>query len=108
MPQTHKVLGQAAPAATTETVVYTAPAGTQAVVSTISICNRGPTTTYRIAVRPSGAALENRHYLVFDGIAEVNVATFLTLGVSMGPTDVLSCYGAAATLSFSAFGVEIT
>ena len=34
-----KVLGQVAPAANNSTVVYTVPAGTQAVVSTLAIAN---------------------------------------------------------------------
>ena len=35
-----KVLGQAAPAATTETVLYTVPDMSQTTVSSIVICNR--------------------------------------------------------------------
>lgn len=108
MPQTHKVLGQTAPAATTDMTLYTAPAATQTIVSTIVICNRGPSTTYRIAVRPAGATLANQHYIVFDAVVEANNATFLTLGVSLAATDVITVQGGTANLSFSAFGVEIT
>lgn len=52
MPTAYKVLGQSAPAATTNTDAYTVPAATQTVVSTITVCNRAATGgTYRIAVR---------------------------------------------------------
>jgi hypothetical protein len=108
MAQTHKVLGQSAPAATTATTLYTGPAATQTIVSTLVICNRGVSTTYRVAVRPSGAALANQHYIIYDGIIEANNSTFLTLGISMAATDILTVYAGTANLSFSAFGVQIT
>lgn len=108
MAQTHRVLGQSAPSATTDTTLYTVPAATQAILSTLAICNRGASSTYRIAVRPSGATLANQHYLVFDSFVEANSTTFLTLGISLAATDVLTVQAGTANFSFSAFGVEIT
>ena len=63
MAVTYKVLGQVAPNANTVSNVYTVPAATQAVVSTIIIVNRNnnANATYRIAVQPGGAALANQH-----------------------------------------------
>ena len=59
----YKVLGQVAPAALNSNNIYTVPSDTEAVVSTITVCNRGSTAgTYRIAVRPNGATLSNTHY----------------------------------------------
>jgi hypothetical protein len=43
MPTTYKVLGQSAPAATTEANVYTVPSATQTIVSTITVANRAAT-----------------------------------------------------------------
>jgi hypothetical protein len=40
MATTYKVLGQLNPAATTPTTLYTVPASTSTVVSTITICNQ--------------------------------------------------------------------
>ena len=58
MATNYKVLGQSAPSATTDTTLYTVPASTQAVVSTVSVCNRGSAAaTFRIAVRPDGASI---------------------------------------------------
>jgi hypothetical protein len=108
MAQAHKVLGQSAPAATTATALYTVPAATQAVVSTLAICNRGVSTTYRVAVRPAGATLANQHYIVYDGFAEQYNAVFLTLGIALAATDVITVYAGTGDLSFSAYGVEIT
>ena len=62
MPTVYKVLGQSAPSATTATTLYTVPSTTSTVVSTITVANRDSTSaTFRIAVRPAGAALANQH-----------------------------------------------
>lgn len=108
MPSNYKVLGQSAPAATTNTDLYTTPSATQTVISTLAITNRGASTTYRVAIRPAGAAIANQHWIVYDATAEANNSTFLTLGISLAATDVLTVYAGSASLSFSAFGVEIT
>lgn len=109
MPQAHKVLGQSNPSATTLTTLYTAPASTQAVCSTITICNTASSaTTYRIAVRPAGASIATSQYLAYDAALPANDTATLTLGVTLAATDVLSVYAASANVAFSAFGVEIT
>ena len=109
MPQTHKVLGQSNPAATTLTTLYTVPASTQGVVSTITICNTASSaTTYRIAVRPAGASIATSQYLAYDAALPANDTATLTLGVTLATTDVISVYAASANVAFSAFGVEIT
>jgi hypothetical protein len=104
----YKVLGQSAPAATTDTDIYTVPAGNSAVVSTLAICNRGVSATYRVAVRPAGATLANTHYLVYDNALNQYDSIFLTLGITMAATDVLTVYSSTAGLTFSAFGSEIS
>jgi hypothetical protein len=105
---TYRVLGQSAPAATTATTLYTAPAATQAVVSTLSIANLGAATSYRIAVRPAGAALAAQHYLAYDVPIAANDAVMLTLGITLAATDVVTVYAGTANLSFGLFGSEIT
>jgi hypothetical protein len=109
MPTTYKVLGQAAPSATTDTTLETVPSATQAVVSTISVCNRAATAaTYRIAVRPAGATLANLHYIAYDATIAANDSTFITIGITLAATDVITVYASTANLSFSAFGSEIS
>jgi hypothetical protein len=107
MATVYKVLGQSAPAITTNTDLYTVPAATSTVCSTLIICNRGASATYRLAVRPGGAALANQHYIVFDGIVNQNDSTFLTLGISLATGDVITIYSSSATTSFSLFGAEL-
>jgi hypothetical protein len=108
MAEVYKVLGQAAPAATTLTTLYTVPGSTQAIVSTLVACNRGVAMTYRIAVRPDGAAIANQHYLVYNGNLGANESEVMTMGITLGDTDVVSVYASHANASFSAFGSEIT
>ena len=109
MPTTYKVLGQVAPSATTNTTLETVPSATQAVVSTIAVCNRGATSaTYRIAVRPAGATLANEHYIAYDATITANNSTFITVGLTLATTDVVTVYASNANLSFSAFGSEIS
>lgn len=103
----YKVLGQVAPSANTLTSVYTVPASTSAVCSTLSICNQGLSTTFRVAVRPSGTALEAKHYLVYDNYINSNDTIFLTLGITLGEGDVVSVQAASANISFGLFGSEI-
>jgi hypothetical protein len=58
MATTYKVLGQSNPSATTATSLYTVPAATQTIVSTVTVCNQSSTAgSYRIAVRVAGGAL---------------------------------------------------
>ena len=109
MPTAYKVLGQVAPSATTDTTLETVPSATQAVVSTIAVCNRAATAaTYRIAVRPAGATLANLHYIAYDAPIAANNSTFITIGITLGATDVITVYASSANLSFSAFGSEIS
>lgn len=109
MPTIYKVLGQSAPSATTATTLYTVPAATDAVVSSIVIANRNSSSaTFRIAVRPAGAALANQHYIAYDVTVGASDSTVLTLGLTLDATDVITVYASTANLSFSAFGSEIS
>lgn len=109
MAKSYKVLGQSAPSATTATTLYTVPSATEAVVSTITICNRANTSgTYRIAIRPDGASLANQHYIAYDVTIAANDTTALTLGITMDAADVLEVYASSADMSFNAFGSEIS
>ena len=109
MPKSYKILGQAAPAATTDTTLYTVPAATQAVVSSIVIANRAAyQATYRIALRPAGATIENKNYIAYDVVVDASDSTTLTLGITLAATDVITVYASTANLSFNALGSEIT
>jgi len=102
-----KVLGQSNPAATTLTTLYTVPSAKEAVVSTISVANLTATSaTFRIAVRPAGAAIANQHYIGYDVTVGASDSTLITVGLTLATTDVISVYASTANLAFSAFGDE--
>jgi hypothetical protein len=104
---TYKVLGQANPAATTDTTVYTVPAASSAVVSTIAVCNQTSTpATYRISVVPSGQSLAAKNYIVYDSGIIANSTTTYTIGVGLATGDTIHVYSSSTTLSFSVFGTE--
>ena len=108
MANIYKVLGQLNPTANTATTLYTVPAATSAVCSTIAICNQGASTTVRVAIRPAGAALAAQHYIVYDTGINTTDTIFLTIGTSLAATDVVTVYANTANISFSLFGSEIS
>jgi len=105
----YKVLGQSAPSATTDTDVYTVPSSTEAVVSTIIIANRAATAgTFKLAIRPDGAAIANVHYIAFDVPLAANDSTTLTLGITLDAADVITANCSSADMTINIFGTEIT
>jgi hypothetical protein len=106
---TYKVLGQINPAANTATTVYTVPSLTSTVLSTLTVCNQANTTaSFRLAVRPSGEALAAKHYINYDTPVPGNDTVSLTLGITLAASDVITANANTATLSFNAYGSEIS
>jgi len=109
MADTLKTLAQANPLAATLTDVYTVPALTSAVLSTIMVANRSATaTSFRISVAIGGAANSDEQYIAYDVAIDGNDIQEITVGVSLAATDVVRVYATLATLSFNLFGVQIT
>jgi hypothetical protein len=108
MPTTYKVLGQSNPSANSDSTLYTVPAATSTVLSTISVANLGTSGTFRVAVRPAGASIGNLHYLAYDVGLNANDAITFTIGVTLAATDVVTVRASNASFAFSAFGSEIT
>ena len=103
-----KVLGQAAPADTNDTDLYTVPEGTQTTVSSIVACNiTDNTPNFRISVRPFGAAVENKHYIYYGKAMAANDSIFTIIGITLSDSDVVTVRSSAADeISFTIFGVE--
>jgi hypothetical protein len=100
---------QSKPSATTLTALYTVPAVTSAVCSTITVCNQSATaTSFRISVAPAGAADATSQYLYYDIAIPGNDTFATTIGIALATTDVIRVYNTLATLSFSAFIQETT
>ncbi len=110
MATTYKVLGQAAPADTNNANLYTVPAATQAVVSTLSVTNdTAASATFRVYVRVAGAAAGAINTLFFDTPLAANSSAFFTVGLTLGAGDILTVRsGTASAFTFQAFGSEVT
>jgi hypothetical protein len=108
MATTYKVLGQSAPTAATPANLYTVPAATETVISTINVVNTNSASdTIRISVRPNGASQTAVHYIVYE-LSLAGYATFTyTAGITLDATDVVTVYSTSGHSSFSAFGSEI-
>jgi hypothetical protein len=103
------VLAQSNPSATTATTLYTVPSSTSTVVSTVTVCNQAASAaSFRIAVRPAGATLAAVHYVAYDVALAANDTTAITLGLTLATTDVVTVYASSATVSFHAYGSEIS
>ena len=108
MATTYKVLGQVAPLATTDTTLYTVPSATQAVCSTLSVCNRGSAATFRVQIKIAGAASDNKQFVTYDATVAANDTLLLTFGATLGATDVVVVYVSTGDVSFQLFGSEIS
>ena len=98
------ILGQAAPAALTNTVVYTVPAATVGVV-TISITNTTLTPiSTRLAIASSGTPTTSE-YIEYDTIISGN-AVLERSGIVMNATEAVVVFATSAGLAVSVFGYE--
>ena len=109
MAVSYKVLGQAKPAADTATTLYTVPvgAGNYAVVSSLVINNiSADATMVRVAIRPAGATLEDKNYILYNSGVAAYSSQIFTIGVTLAATDVVTIYDEAGKCSFNLFGSE--
>jgi len=104
-----KVLGQADPAATTVTTLYTVPDKTMTTVSSIVAANRtGSAITFRLSVHVEGASADDKQYLYYDKSIAANDSLTIVIGITLNQTDVVKVYTSAVDMSFNMFGCETT
>lgn len=111
MGKLYKVLGQAVLATPgANEIVYTVPALTNSVISSIAIASLESTNTvsYRIAIVPSGQTLSNKHYIRYDKFIEAKQDERMSLGITIAAGDRVYISASTIYVAFSVFGVEIT
>lgn len=109
MPTTYKILGQVEPPATTFTAVYTVPAATSTVVSSIIVCNKSTTqTTFSITVTQGGNAISNKDYIYSEVLIAGSDTFIATVGITLAATDIVRVYSGNNRISFSLYGTELT
>lgn len=105
----YKVLGQAVPsAADTWTQIYACPSGKQAICSSLTVANLSVSDIlYRVRIRVSNAAADNKQILVYDTAAASGVSQALQLSMTLSADDRVEIYGASTSIAFNLFGSEV-
>ena len=89
--------------------LYTTPASTEAVISSLVICNQSSSAiTVRIGLDATDGTPGADEFLVYDASVAGNDTVALTLGITMDASKYLRVSSSANTISFSAFLSEIT
>jgi hypothetical protein len=113
MPNTYKILGQVNPTANTQSNVYVVPAATEAVINSLTIANQGTSNvSYSVIVMPSSEfatpASNGKYFLIRGSSMPGGDTATLTLSLTLPAGAVLAANTNSGSLSFSAFGVEIS
>jgi hypothetical protein len=105
----YKVLAQLIPSAATATTLYTVPSSTSTVISSIVFNNTNTAyDTVRVAIRPAGESLANKHYVFYDTVVQPTQSILATVGLTLAATDVVTVYSTLGYASFQIFGTEIS
>lgn len=110
MATVYKRLGSANGNATigTASTLYNVPANTEAVTSTITICNRDTSSgTYSLCVSTS-SSFDLGGYIVYQSVVAANDTIVLTLGMTLSAGTYLLFSSSTTTMSFNVFGSEIS
>ena len=121
MATNYKILGQANPGST-PTLLYTAPAATQAIASTITATNTGTAAnTYSIAVRvnadnltstPAATTPVTKEYIAYSVTINPGDTISYTLGLALSAWDQIivlnTTAGGSTFVAFNAFGIELS
>lgn len=109
MASAYKILGQVNPSANTLSNVYVTGASASAVISSLTVSNQtSSNASYSIVVRPVSESLAAKHYILRGAVAPGSDTVIITSGITMGSDVILAANAATSTLSFSAYGTELT
>lgn len=101
------ILGQAYPAATTLTTVYTCPASTTTTVSSFTACNQtGSAAYFYMSVVPGGVSDAPSQYIYSNLYIDPYDTFIAVIGITLQAGDQLRVYSTVVGLSFSFFGVQ--
>ena len=93
----------------TYATLYTVPANTEAVISTIAICNTASAAaTYRIGFDDTEGTPSSSEWLVYDATVGANDTIFLSVGAALEAEKYVRISSSADTVTFQAFVSEIS
>jgi len=102
-----QVVGTAA--VSTYATLYTTPASTEAVISSLVITNQSASAiTVRIGMDDTAGTPGTSEFLVYDAAIAGNDTIALTLGITMEAAKFIRVSSSVATCNFTAFLTEIT
>ena len=112
MAQSFKRLGAINPTANTQTNVYVVPAATEAVISTVTICNQSAeNVTYSLIQMDASeyaSPAPTATFLVRGATIPAADTIILTLGMTANAGSIVAENTISDNLSFAIFGSEIT
>jgi hypothetical protein len=112
MAQSFKRLGAIYPTANTQTNVYVVPAATEAVVSTITVCNQTSlNASFSIALMTASeyaAPAPNQSYVIRGGVVPPADTIVLTMGLTANAASIFAANTNTTGLSFIMFGSEVS
>lgn len=112
MAQNFKILGQINPTANTQTNVYVVPAATQAVVSTVTVCNYSTSNAfYSLSAMPPGSyssPAANPSYYILGGFIPAVETIVLTIGLTGNAGTVFAANTSHSNVIINMFGSEIS
>ena len=107
--QTYKILGQVSPTANTLSNVYVVPAATEGIINAITISNQAATnSSFSLVVRPTSEALGGKHYIVRGCVIPASDTLIMNLSLTLPANAILAANTNSSSLSFGAYGVEIS
>jgi hypothetical protein len=93
----------------TYATLYNTPAATEAIISSIVICNQASSdVTVRIGLDTAEGTPGTSEFLVYDAVIAGNDTVSLTLGITLDAEKYIRVSSSADTCSFSAFVSEIS
>jgi hypothetical protein len=93
----------------TYATLYTTPASTEAVISSLVITNQASSdVTVRIGLDATAGTPGSSEWLVYDAVIAGNDTIALTLGVTLDAAKYIRVSSSANTCNFSAFLSEIS
>ena len=109
MAEVKKILGQVALAAAAQVDVYTVPASTQVVGSSVVFCNTsGANRTFKLSVAIAGALDTPSQYLYFNEPLPKDRSYIATIGITLGAGDIIRAEASGVGVSVNVFGVEVS
>lgn len=109
MAKSYTVAGQAAPAANTDTILYTVPASKAFIASTLVCANQSSSdlASIQVAVVPSGETLASKHYVEYNRLIGERDNYRMTWGMALPAGCRVYVRSSTAVTSYSLFGVLI-